>query len=173
MVETCDWTLKKMIKGFLGTLLVLTATLAAASELRGVVVGVTDGDTITVLDDSRKQHKVRLAGIDAPEKHQAFADRARQYLSSLALKKQATLDCYKTDQYKRQVCRVWVERKDVALAQVQAGLAWHYKRFEKEQTPSERAAYARAETDARASRSGLWQAERPLPPWEFRRQGKG
>ena len=159
-----------MIKGFLGTLLVLTVTLAAASELRGVVVGVTDGDTITVLDDSRKQHKVRLAGIDAPEKHQAFGERARQYLSSLAFKKQATLDCYKNDQYKRQVCRVWVEGKDIALAQVQGGLAWHYKRFEKEQTASERAAYARAEADARASRTGLWRSERPVPPWEFRRQ---
>jgi len=170
MVNTRDWILKKMIKGFLGTLLLLTATLAAASELRGVVVGVTDGDTITVLDDSRKQHKVRLAGIDAPEKHQPFGDRARQYLSSLAFKKQATLDCYKTDRYKRQVCRVWVDGKDIALAQVQAGLAWHYKRYEKEQTPSERAAYVQAETDAHSSRIGLWQSERPVPPWEFRRQ---
>ena len=160
-----------MIKGFLGTLLLLTATLAAASELRGVVVGVTDGDTITVLDDGHKKHKVRLAGIDTPERHQPFADRARQYLLTLAFKKQATLDCYKTDQYKRRVCRVWVEGKDVALAQVQAGLAWHYKRFEKEQTPSERASYARAEDDARASRIGLWQSNRPVPPWEFRQQG--
>ena len=159
-----------MIKGFLGTLLLLTAILATASELRGVVVGVTDGDTITVLDDSRKQHKVRLAGIDAPEKHQAFANGSRQYLSSLAFKKQATLDCYKTDQYKRQVCRVWVAGKDIALAQVQAGLAWHYKRFQKEQTLAERATYARAEADARASRLGFWQPDRPVPPWEFRRQ---
>jgi endonuclease YncB( thermonuclease family) len=159
-----------MVKRILGTLLLLTATLAAASELRGVVVGVTDGDTITVQDDSRKQHKVRLAGIDAPEKHQPFADRSRQYLSSLAFKNQATLDCYKTDQYKRQVCRVWVQGKDIALAQLQAGLAWHFKRYEKEQTPTERVEYARAETDARASRTGLWQSERPVPPWEFRRQ---
>ena len=170
VVNTFDWILKKMIKGFLGTLLLLTAILAAASELRGVVVGVTDGDTITVLNDNQKQHKIRLAGIDAPEKHQGFGERSRQNLSSLAFKKQVTLDCYKTDQYKRQVCRVWVAGKDVALAQVQAGLAWHYKRFEKEQTPSERAAYARAETDARASRSGLWQSERPVPPWEFRQK---
>jgi len=159
-----------MIKALVGALLVLAATFAAASEVRGVVVGVADGDTITVLDGDRKQHKVRLAGIDAPEKHQGFAERSKQHLASLAIKKQATLDCYKTDQYKRRVCRVWVEGKDVALAQVQAGLAWHYKRFEKEQTPSERADYAKAENDARASRGGLWQSDHPVPPWEFRRQ---
>lgn len=155
----------------LGAFLLLAASIAAGGELHGVVVGVTDGDTITVLDDTRKQHKVRLAGIDAPEKHQGFAETSKQHLANLAWKKQATLDCYKTDQYKRKVCRVWVAGKDIALAQVQAGLAWHYKRFEKEQTPSERASYARAEEDARDLRIGLWQSKRPVPPWEFRRQG--
>ena len=159
-----------MTKAFLAALLFVSSALTTAAELRGVVVGVTDGDTITVLDGERKQHKVRLAGIDAPERHQGFGERSKQHLSNLAFKKQATLDCYKTDQYKRKVCRVWVEGKDVALAQVQAGLAWHYKRFEKEQTASERASYARAEDDARASRIGLWKSDRPVPPWEFRRQ---
>ena len=159
-----------MTRVFVVALLFATAAFAPAAELRGVVVGVTDGDTITVLDGERKQHKIRLAGIDAPEKHQGFGERSKQHLSNLAFKKQATLDCYKTDQYKRKVCRVWVDGKDVALAQVQAGLAWHYKRFEKEQTSSERAAYAKAEDDARASRSGLWQSDRPVPPWEFRRK---
>ena len=144
---------------------------ATAAELRSVVVvGISDGDTMTVRDGDRKQYKVRLAGIDAPEKHQGFADRSKQHLSNLAFQKQAIADCYRTDQYKRKVCRVWVEGKDVALAQVRTGLAWHYKRFEKEQTPSERIAYARAEDDARASRIGLWKSERPVPPWEFRRQ---
>lgn len=159
-----------MTNSFLAALLFVTASLASAAELRGVVIDVTDGDILTVLDDSRKRHKIRIAGIDAPEKHQPFAQRARERLSELTFKKQATLDCYKTDAYKRRVCRVRVAGKDVALAQVQAGLAWHYKHFEKEQTPSERAAYARAEDDARASRIGLWQLERPVPPWEFRRR---
>ena len=159
-----------MTKAFLAALLFVSSALTTAAELRGVVVGVADGDTITVLDGDRKQHKVRLAGIDAPEKHQGFGERSKQHLSNLAFKKRATLDCYKTDQYKRKVCRVWVDGKDIALAQVQAGFAWHYKRFEIEQTPSEREAYARAEADARDSRKGLWQSERPVPPWEFRRQ---
>jgi endonuclease YncB( thermonuclease family) len=142
---------------------------ASAAELRGTVVGIADGDTITVLDGEKKQHKIRLAGIDAPEKHQGFAERSKQNLSNIAFKKQATLDCYKTDQYKRKVCRVHVDGNDIALAQVRAGLAWHYKYFEKEQTATERAAYTRAEDEARASRVGLWQSDRPVPPWEFRR----
>lgn len=160
-----------MTKAILSAVLLLAATLATAAELRSVVVvGITDGDTITVRDGNGKQYKVSLAGIDAPEKHQPFAERARQNLAHLAFQKQAIVDCYRTDQYKRRVCRVLVAGKDVALAQVQAGLAWHYKRFEKEQTSSERAAYSRAENDARESRSGLWKSERPVPPWEFRQQ---
>jgi endonuclease YncB( thermonuclease family) len=161
------------VRGVLAVLLFLIVSLSPAAELRSVVVvGVTDGDTITVRDGERAQYKVRLAGIDAPEKHQGFAERSKQHLSTLAFKKSAIVDCYKTDQYKRKVCRVWVDGKDVALAQVQAGLAWHYKRFEKEQTPSERVIYALAEEEARASRIGLWQSNQPVQPWEFRRQPK-
>jgi len=112
-----------------------------------------------------------LAGIDAPEKHQGYAQKSRDHLASLTMKKQARLDCYKTDQFKRRVCRVFVDNRDVALAQVRAGFAWHYKRFESEQTPGERADYAKAEASARASKHGLWQSEKPVPPWEFRQRG--
>jgi endonuclease YncB( thermonuclease family) len=160
-----------VIQAALGALLFLAAALAPAAELRSItVVGVTDGATITVRDGKRN-YKVRLAGIDAPEKGQSFANTSRQNLISLAHEKQAIVDCYKTDQYKRQVCRVWVGGKDVALAQVQAGLAWHYRRFEKEQTSAERIAFAKAEEEARASRFGLWKSDKPVPPWEFRQRG--
>jgi endonuclease YncB( thermonuclease family) len=157
-----------MIRTSLCALWFLTASLAIPAELRGVVVGIADGDTITVLDGGRKQHKIRLAGIDAPERKQPFGQRSREHLANLAFRKAANLDCYKTDQYKRQICRVWVEGADVALAQVRAGLAWHYKRFEKEQTEIERTTYATAEDGARASRIGLWQDKQPVPPWEYR-----
>ena len=161
-----------MIRIAIGMLLSGLAVNVQAAELHGVVIGVTDGDTVTVLDGNRKQHKIRLAGIDAPEKDQGYAERSKQHLANLAWKKQATLDCYKTDQYKRKVCRVWVSGTDIALAQVHVGLAWHFKKFENEQTPTERASYTQAENDARASRIGLWQSNRAIPPWEFRRQKK-
>ena len=159
-----------MTKFLLGALFLVAATLASAAELRNVmVVGVTDGDTITVRDE-KQNYKVRLAGIDTPEKGQPFAKRAHQNLSNLAHEKQAIVDCYKTDQYKRKVCRVWVGGNDIALAQVQAGLAWHFKRFEKEQTASERVAYAQAEDEARLRKRELWQDTKPVPPWEYRRK---
>ena len=164
--------LVKLIRILLCVLWLLAASLAFAAEFRGLVVGIADGDTITVLDSDRKQHKIRLAGIDAPENRQPFGERSKQHLSTLAFRKTASLDCFKTDQYKRQVCRVRVDGVDVGLAQVAAGLAWHYKRFEKDQTEIERTAYSRAEDDARASRLGLWNDKQPVPPWEFRRHTK-
>ena len=159
-----------MTKVLLGALLLVAATLASAAELRNVmIVGVTDGDTITVRD-GKQNYKVRLAGIDTPEKGQPFAKRAHQNLSNLAHEKQAIVDCYKTDQYKRKVCRVWVGGNDIALAQVQAGLAWHFKRYEKEQTARERVAYAQAEDEARLRKWGLWHDKEPVPPWEWRQR---
>ena len=160
-----------MSRVFAGALLLLAAMHTTAAELRGVVVGIDEGDVLTVRDSDNKQHRIRLAGIDAPDKQQTFFKKSRQNLSDLALKKQATLDCYRTDGLKRKVCRVSVHGRDIALAQVQAGLAWHYKQLHPEQTASERAAYAKAEADARASRIGLWQHERPVAPWDFRRHG--
>lgn len=159
-----------MTKALQRALFLVAATLASAAELRSVmVVGVTDGETITVRD-GKQNYKVRLAGIDTPEKGQPFAKRAHQNLSNLAHEKQAIVDCYKTDQFKRRVCRVWVGGNDVALAQVQAGLAWHFIRFENEQTARDRVAYAQAEEEARSRKRGLWQDKEPVPPWEFRRK---
>ena len=111
----------------------LTPTIGTAAELAGRVVGVHDGDTITILDASKKQHKIRLAGIDAPELKQAFGTRSRQKLSDMAYDKDARLECHKTDRYKREVCKVWVQPSDcptcsktldAGLAQIIAGLAW-------------------------------------------------
>ena len=159
-----------MTKALLGALFLAAATLATAAELRGVmVVGVTDGVTITVRD-GKQNYKVRLAGIDTPEKGQPFAKRAHQNLSNLAHEKQAIVDCYKTDQFNRKVCRVWVGGNDIALAQLQAGLAWHFKRFENDQTQRERVAYAQAENEARSRKWGLWHDKEPVPPWEFRKK---
>ena len=93
----------------------------------GQVVGVTDGDTITVLDGQRTQHKVRLAGIDAPEKAQAFGQRSKEHLSSLVFGRQVKVETEKQDRYGRTVGKVLVEGRDANLAMVVAGLAWHYK----------------------------------------------
>jgi endonuclease YncB( thermonuclease family) len=151
--------------------LVLLAVHGAAwaDRLNGLVVGVSDGDTITVLDDHRRQLKVRLAGIDAPEKRQDFGNRAKQSLSDLAYKQRVIVDTGKTDRYGRIIGKVTVNGQDVNLEQVRRGLAWHYKVYEREQAPGDRLAYAAAEKVARASKTGLWAMPTPIPPWEFRR----
>jgi len=152
----------------------LVAATAASAQtiLVGLVVGVTDGDTITLLDDDKRQHKIRLDGIDAPESAQPFGNRAKQSLSALAFDRRAQANCPKTDRYGRQVCRVLVGGVDVGLEQVRRGMAWHFKRYEREQSEQERAAYAAAEDEARQAGRGLWRDRMPVPPWEWRRAAK-
>lgn len=140
-----------------------------AGTLAGVVVGVTDGDTITVLDDQRTQHKIRLAGIDAPEKAQAFGQQSKEHLSSLVFGRQVLVETEKQDRYRRTVGKVVIEGRDVNLAMVVAGLAWHYKKYEDEQSQSDQLLYADAEIAAREVRRGLWRDAARLPPWEYRK----
>lgn len=139
-----------------------------AGTLQGKVVSVSDGDTITVLDATKVEHKIRLAGIDAPEKSQAFGTSSKQHLSSLVYGKTVDVDFSKTDKYGRTIGKVVVGGLDANLSQIRAGLAWHYKQYEKEQPPSDRATYSQAEIEARTNRLGLWQDAKPIPPWDFR-----
>lgn len=155
-------------KALLAFLYVLTTGLAGAATVEGRVMRVADGDTITVLDVSNSQHKVRLAGIDAPEKKQAFGKRSKESLSGLVFGKSVTLETYKLDLYGREISKVLVGDLDVNLEQVKRGMAWHYKAYQREQLQPDRASYAKAEEDARAARVGLWVDAQPMPPWEFR-----
>lgn len=145
----------------------VTAALAQQT-LAGRVVGVTDGDTITVLASANTQYTIRLAGMDAPEHNQAFGQRSKQNLSRLVFGKNVTLDCGRQESYGRLVCKVVVQGRDACLAQVRDGMAWHYKQFQDEQTPADRKAYASAEDAAREGHIGLWADAHPIPPWDFR-----
>lgn len=136
--------------------------------LDGRVVGIADGDTLTILDGRDTQHKIRVVGIDAPEKKQDFGQKAKVSLSNLVFNQAVTADCRKKDRYKRNLCVVYVHGRDVGLQQVRAGLAWHYKQYAKEQPADERKAYERAEMEAKAARTGLWIDRNPVPPWEWR-----
>lgn len=151
-------------------LLAAWASLALAGTYTGKVVGVADGDTVTVLDQAGVQHRVRLAGIDAPEKRQPFGAASKQSLAKLVFQKSVVVETHKTDRYRREVGKVLVNGEDANLAQVRAGLAWHYKQYSNEQSADDRQAYARAEAQARESRFGLWANPEQIPPWEFRRQ---
>jgi endonuclease YncB( thermonuclease family) len=138
----------------------------------GRVVRIADGDTITLLDSTNTQHRIRLQGIDAPESHQDFGAQSKKSLSDMIFDKQVTADCDKTDQYGRQVCKIVFDGRDVNLEQVKAGMAWHYKDYEREQSPQDREIYAHAEDEARRVRRGLWSDANPVEPSEFRRDEK-
>lgn len=150
-------------------LLVAVAGASAGEIIVGRVVGVSDGDTITVFDSRRQQVKVRLAGIDAPESKQAFGQASKKHLSSLVFDRDVTLDCGKTDKYRRHVCVVVVDGRDVNLAQIAAGMAWWYRKYQKEQSAQQRIEYEAAEVTARNGIVGLWQDGHSVPPWEWRK----
>ena len=138
---------------------------AAQERFTGKVVAVADGDTISVLRDGRAV-RVRLEGIDCPEKGQDFSQRAKQFTSDPTFGKEVTIDVRDVDRYRRLVARVYVAGKDVSVALVEAGLAWHYTRYLRDLEP------AKAERAGRLAKQGLWALANPVPPWEFRRQGR-
>ena len=143
-----------------------------SNVLNGRIVAIADGDTITLLDSSNKQHKIRIVGIDAPEKKQDFGQRSKANLSNVAFNQAVVADCRKIDRYKRNLCVVSANGRDVGLEQIRSGMAWHYKQYAKEQPASERITYERAENEAKVKRLGLWAETDPLPPWDWRHSKK-
>jgi endonuclease YncB( thermonuclease family) len=145
--------------------LLLAGTPAFAEELTGRVVGISDGDTLTLLTDNRRQIRVRLAAIDAPEAHQPYGNRARQALSALVFQRRVRVVVTDTDRYRRKVGRVIAGGTDVNATMVRLGAAWVYRHYNHDP------GLLRLEAEARAARRGLWAlpASQRQPPWEWRR----
>ena len=144
-------------------------TALAQFSVTGVVVGIHDGDSITVLNEgTRKQYKIRLAGIDAPEVGQDYADKAKEYLSELAFGKTVKVTSKKTDRYGRTVGKVKLGGRDLNFEQLAAGFAWHYTEYESELDENDRTLYKAAELHARKLRVNIWSMPNAVAPWEFR-----
>jgi len=157
-----SWTRLASVAGVL-LIGLLCATRVAAAEFHGQVIGVTDGDTITVLHDGRPE-TVRLQGIDAPEKSQAFGQRAKQFTASLASGKTVAVRIKDRDRYGRTVGEVTLpDGRNVNQELVRAGYAWWYRRYSSDPR------LGTLEAEARAAHLGLWADAHPLPPWEWRR----
>lgn len=139
-----------------------------AEQISGRVVRVSDGDTITVLDARNVQHKIRLAGIDAPEKSQAYGQRSRESLADLVANRAVIVETNKQDRYGRYVGKILVNGQDINFEQIRRGLAWFYRHYEQELSDVDRRSYDRAEEEARDFRRGLWADKRPVAPWDFR-----
>lgn len=150
---------------FLVCLAALSALPAkAADRLTGTVVGIADGDTLTLLDDNRHQHKIRLAEIDAPEKAQPFGQVSKKALSDLCFQKNASVLVVDIDRYGRSVGRVNCAGVDANLRQVEQGMAWAYAKYLRDPCISEAGMYAKI------NRIGLWgDIVTPTAPWDWRR----
>jgi len=146
------------------TLLALTLALMTP-ELTGKVVAVADGDTLTVLVD-KVGVKIRLDGIDAPERAQAFGARSREKLSELVFGKTVRVVTKGKDRYGRTIGVVFIDGENVNAKMIESGLAWHYKRY------SSDAELDRLEREARRAKRGLWSDPAPVEPWNYRTRGK-
>ena len=158
-----------MVKSVLVLFLFLLASHVGANEIAGRVVGVADGDTITVLDASNELYKIRLSGIDAPEKKQPFGTASKQSLSNLIFNRAVIIHWQKRDSYGRIVGKVMLDDVDMNLEQIKAGMAWFYRQYQKQQPIQDQADYAAAEQEAKANKLGLWVDDAPIEPWNFRR----
>ena len=153
-----------MKKAFLFLILFLSiATAASGQRFPVTVVGITDGDTFTVINRDKLQLKVRIIGIDAPEKKQAYGNKARQALSNLIFKQQIEIDVQYQEKWGRYAAKAYLaDGRDVGLLMLQAGMAWHNVKFDN------MPAYAAAEKAARKAKKGLWADAHPVAPWDFR-----
>jgi endonuclease YncB( thermonuclease family) len=148
------------------TALLLTAAPATAAkphyELVGEVVKIADGDTLTILDGSKTQHKIRLAGIDAPEKAQAFGTKARENLAAKAFRRNVRVEVIDVDRYRREVGRIYLGDRFANMEMARDGFTWRYVQFDKA------GEFSAAESEAREHRRGLWADPHPVAPWEWR-----
>jgi len=114
------------------------ATSVQAADLRGRVLAISDGDAVTVLDAAKNQCQLRLAGIDAPEKAQAFGQASKMSLSDQIIGREVAVGWDKRDRYGRIIGRILVDHRDVCLEQIRRGMAWHYKQYQWGQSPDDR-----------------------------------
>lgn len=158
--------MKKIFLIFILSFLLLTTCaqkpVDTGEQFIGECIGVTDGDTIKVLREEQLV-RVRLYGIDCPEKRQAFGNKAKQFTAGLVFKKPVRIVVMDYDRYGRTVGKVYREGIYINLEIIRAGMAWHYKYYSKD------ADLAAAETEARAAKRGLWSDSNPTPPWDYRR----
>lgn len=155
-----------VLLGVIGIGVVSYADAAQPLAIEGRVVGIIDGDTIDVLESRGivlRERRVRLAGIDAPEKAQDFGNRARQHLASLCAGKAAHVDVVNIDRYGRAVGYVTCEGVPANLEMVKRGLAWAYTQYS---PPRE---FIEAQNAAQAARLGLWSDPRAIAPWQWRK----
>lgn len=146
----------------------LALSSSAHADFSGLVVRVSDGDTIKVRDRCGNLRTVRMLGIDAPEKKQTHGLESKSALTTMVSGKRVKIITSKRDKYGRDLGKVIYAKQDINLEQIKSGNAWHYKAYQGGQSEKDRIAYSEAENAARANLAGLWGGDEKMPPWEFR-----
>jgi len=160
------------LRNFLFVFLFITGLLLrhdawAQKILQGKAVRIVDGDTFELLDEQLVRHKIRLYGIDAPEKGQAFGQVAKQALSGLIFSRDVRVVHKGKDRNGRIVGEVFCGKEQINVRLILSGMAWHFTRY------SSDLAYAQAQRKAMAKRVGLWIQNKPQAPWEYRAERRG
>ncbi|WP_079643242.1 thermonuclease family protein [Sphingobacterium nematocida] len=154
--------MKKMV--LIGLLLLVVFEGVAQKYISGRVIKVADGDTFTIVDKFQKKTKIRLHGIDCPEKGQDYFQVAKSFTNNLVFDKFINIEVKNKDRYGRIVGVAWLENKaNLNLMLIQAGLAWDYPSYSKS------TAYQDAELQARKNKNNIWSHYEPMAPWDFRK----
>ncbi|ENZ4286619.1 thermonuclease family protein [Citrobacter farmeri] len=146
-------------------MVLFVVTFSTTADINGRIVRVLDGDTVEILETDNQLTRVRLAGIDAPEKKQPFGQRSRQALTSMVVQRTVTVTGTDTDHYGRLLGTVWLGKTDVNAAQIRNGLAWAYRFHGKAIRPD----YVILENEARRQAAGLWSVAGQTEPWRWRK----
>jgi endonuclease YncB( thermonuclease family) len=152
-----------VVKAVLFSLLYTLSLFGYASTYQGRIIGITDGDTLTLLTANKQQIKIRLDSIDAPEKSQPYGAAAKIALSNLVYGKQVIAVSNKVDKYGRTVANLYLAKINVNLVMVQKGMAWVYRLYARNK------AYYTMENYARKYKLGLWSQRNPQAPWDYRK----
>jgi len=155
--------LRKLVQYILLCIIFYAQQAYSQQKLHGKVVRISDGDTITVLDSLNQQHKIRLHGIDSPEKGQEYYQVAKDYIGQLCFQKEVEVNILSYDFYKRAIGKVYIDSIDINQSLLKSGLAWHFVQFDKS------IEYAAAEAEARVNKRNIWSLKTSIAPWEFRK----
>lgn len=142
----------------------LKQSLVNETGQTGKVVKIVDGDTFDMLTQEKNTIRIRMNGIDCPERKQDFYQSAKNALAGYIFNKEVKLFITGRDRNKRIIATVYCSGKNINLAMIQNGHAWHYKKYSTDTT------YAKAEQQARLARKGLWRMDHPVAPWDFRKK---
>lgn len=138
-------------------------TIGTDNLINGKVIKIVDGDTFDVLTDDKITIRIRMNGIDCPERKQDYYQVCKDALAGYIFGKDVKLITFGKDRYTRTIADVFYNMQNINLAMIKNGFAWHYKKY------SSDSIMAKAEEEARATKIGLWKMKNPIAPWGFRK----